>query len=170
MKRLLAIAPLLVALTSCEQNSTGPDRLLDQKPDHAASVETILKGRFTIGPRTNFNDCTNEMVDIVGEYNLVVRQVTSGTGSVLFMIHSVAGHVTGVGQTSGTEYVSNEHTNYVEHTDGPTYTLVLEIGISTVTRGKDENNVPGKFQIVLVIDANGVTRVDRTEIRFECRS
>jgi hypothetical protein len=86
------------------------------------------------------------------------------------MIHSVAGHVTGVGQTSGITYVSNEHTNYTEHSGGPNYVLAFEFGIATVTRGRDTNNVPGKFQIFLIIGANGDVRVDRVEMRFECRS
>ncbi|MBM4188478.1 MAG: hypothetical protein FJ206_14340 [Gemmatimonadetes bacterium] len=138
------------------------------EPNFAATVETLFKGRFPIGPRSTFNDCTNEWVDIVGEYNLVVRQVTSANGGVHFMIHSVAGHVTGVGQTSGTRYASNEHTNLVQHSGGPVSILVLEIGITTVTKGKAANNAPGKLQIFMVVNANGELVVDRVEVRFDC--
>jgi hypothetical protein len=169
MNRPTLLAITLCAIAACADAPTST-RTLDAPASVAATVETIMKGRFPIGPRTVTNECTGEKVDIVGEFNLVVRQVTTPNGAVHFMIHSVAGHVTGVGQTTGTTYVSNEHTNYTEHWDGPNYVLAFEFGITTNTKGGEANNVPGKLQIFLVIDANGEVRVDRFVSVFECRS
>lgn len=166
----LKLATAALVLTGCDRGIGDVAEPTTTKPNLAAQVVTLLKGRFPIGPRTAYNDCSGEFVDIVGEYNLVVRQVTSATGSVHFMIHSVAGHVTGVGQTTGTQYVSNEHTNYTEHYDGPNYVLALEFGIMSVAKGRETNGAPGKIQIFVVVNANGEMTVDRFEIRFECQS
>jgi len=169
MKPGYPISIILLGVAGCDGGSTALGGPEDSRPVLAASVETLLKGRFPIGPRTNFNDCTNEWVDIVGEFNLVVRQVTSAAGQIHFMIHSVAGHVTGVGQTTGSQYVSNEHFNLTQHSAGPTSILVIEFGISTITKGPAVNNAPGKLQIFIVVNANGEMTVDREVLRFECR-
>ena len=131
-------------------------------PQFAASVETILKGRFPIGPRTVFDVCTGEWVDIVGEFNLVVREVRTPTGKLHVFIHSVGGHVTGVGQTTGTEYLSNEHFNFTQHDGGNGATnLLIEFTISWVSKGSAPNREVGKLQIFMVINANGEMTVDR---------
>jgi hypothetical protein len=160
-----ALFSTALILTSCSDtpNPTTPE----VNPDFGATVETFLKGRFPIGPRSQFNVCTNEWVDIVGEYNLIVRQVTTPSGRTVFQIHSVAAHVNGVGQTSGDTYVSNDHFNYVERSGGDTYGLVIESTIVRVAKGEGSNDW-GKFQIFVVVNANGELVVDRFDIAEKC--
>jgi len=156
---------LLLGFGACAEAPTSVTSDVPE-PQFAAQVETIEKGRFPIGPRTVFNVCTNEFVDIAGEFNLVVRQVTTPTGKVHFFIHSVGGHVLGVGQTTGTEYVSNEHFNLVEHSGGNGATnLIIEFTITWVSKGRAPNNEVGKLQIFVTINANGEVTVDREVVR-----
>ena len=165
MNRTIPATILILGLSACTE---APTSVTSDVPDlrFAASVETILKGRFPIGPRTVFDVCTNEFVDIAGEFNLVVRQVTTPTGKVHFFIHSVGGHVLGVGLTTGTEYVSNEHFNLVEHSAGNGATnLIIEFTIASVSKGGAPNNEVGKLQIFMTINANGVVTVDREVVR-----
>lgn len=173
MKRstlLSAALSLVVCLfpAACGEASVGLDTTVPDPevrvpdPQFAAQVVTILKGRFPLGPRTVFNVCTNEFVDIAGEFNLVVRQVTTPTGKVHFFIHSVGVHVLGVGQTTGTQYVSNEHFNFVQHSGGNGATnLIIEFTIKGVSKGPAPDGAVGKLQIFVIIDANGEMRVDR---------
>ena len=149
------------APTGLETTAPDPEVQLPD-PQFAAQVETIFKGRFPLGPNTGFNVCTNEFVTITGEFNLVVRQVTTPTGKVHFFIHSVGVHILGVGETTGFEYVSNEHFNFVEHSGGNGATiLVIEFTNKGVSKGPAPDRAVGKLQIFVVIDANGEMRVDR---------
>lgn len=165
-----AIALLLLACSDTPREPVSPE-LEVSGPQLSAVVETF-QGRFPLGPNTFFNACTGENVTIAGDFNVVFRQVTSNSGRVNVVIHSVGMRVKGVGE-SGTEYVYNEHFNYAEHSgdDGAT-NLIIEFTGRLVSQGKSTNGAAGKLQIFLVIDANGDVTIDRfVERGFdECQS
>lgn len=161
MKRGVLIAGAAAFFTACGNAPTDPMTTEVQDPRLKAEVITFLKGRFPIGARTVLDSCTGELVDIVGEFNLIVRQITSNSGHVNFMIHSVGGHVTGVGQTTGTEYISNEHFNFIQHSGGKATNLIIESTIRSVSKGPLPNHAIGKLQIFVVVNANGDLTVDR---------
>lgn len=164
MKRSGLIVASSIALAACGDAPSGPLVELPG-PSSKADVVTILKGRFPIGPSTGFNSCTGEFVDFAGEFNLVVRQITSDSGHVNLIIHSVGGHITGVGRTTGTEYVANEHFNFVQHSGGDATNLIIEFTTSRVSKGPSPNEGVGKLQIFVVINANGEMKVDRFVVR-----
>lgn len=171
MKRDLLVAALALLLAACGNSPTEPLTGLPG-PSLKADVVTILKGKFPIGPGSSFNPCTGEFVDFVGEFNLVVRQITSDSGHVTLMIHSVAGHVSGMGRTTGTEYLSNEHFNFVQHFGGDATNLIIEFTITPVSKGSLPNQGVGKLQVFVVVNANGDVTVDRVvETGFgECQA
>ena len=169
MKRSVLVSTI-VLLAACGNAPTEPLTELPS-PSSKADVVTILKGRFPIGPGSSFNACTGEFVDFAGEFNLVVRQIVSDSGHVTLMIHSVAGHVNGVGRTTGTEYLSNEHFNFIQHFGGDATNLIIEFTIAPVSKGSLPNQGVGKLQVFVVINANGEMTVDRSvEVGFdECQ-
>ena len=77
----------------------------------------------------------------------------------------------GVGRTTGTEYVSNEHFNFVQHSGGGGATnLIIEFTISSVSKGPLADGGVGTLQIFVVVNANGEMTVDRFVLTgFECR-
>lgn len=156
---------IALLLSACGQTPLAPvsPELEVPGPQFSAVVETF-QGRFPLGPNTFFFACANENVTIAGDFNVVFRQVTSSSGRVNVVIHSVGMRVKGVGE-SGTEYVYNEHFNFAQHFGGNGATnLIIEFTGLLVSKGKSSNGVAGKLQIFLVIDANGDVKVDRLVI------
>jgi hypothetical protein len=115
-------------------------------------VETILQGRFPLTPPAGgiYNACTDEKVLFSGDFNLVVRSVTSNSGNSVFLI-KVAAHVTGVGATTGMQYVSNEVTSLTLHGAGD---LSHVFNIHTISKGGTPNS-SGLIRIQMTFDANG---------------
>ena len=80
-------------------------------------------------------------------------------------------NLNGVGRTTGTEYLSNEHFNFIQHFGGDATNLIIEFTITPVSKGSLPNQGVGKLQVFVVINANGEMTVDRSvEVGFdECQ-
>lgn len=166
-RSLLAfVACCLICLISPGCGESDPPTEPDLRPDLGAIVETIEKGWYPLGSSESWNVCTGEWVDIEGDFNLVVRQITTPSGNVIYQVHSVAVHVLGTGRSSGMQYVSNEHFNYTDRSGEAGTGFVIEFAIRWVAKGAAPN-VSGKMQITLVADGNGDIVLDRFRAFFD---
>ena len=160
----ILILPLL-ALGGCGQladESTAP------QPSFSATAETIEKGWFPLNspPGGVYNDCTNEYVVFSGSFNLIVRRVESDADQVMWLIHQGI-NVKGVGQTTGTEYISNEVFTYKTH-DGPNSANVFQIAYPMHVHSKGgEYWSAGMIQIHATLDANGDLTAHKEVFSFD---
>lgn len=140
-------------------------------PSLRAEVVTLFKGWFPLTPPPAgvFNACTGERVHFTGDFNLIVRLVTSNSGRSQFRVHSQA-NVKGIGAVTGTEYVSTDLLNLTE-TGGASGAAVFNLvyTILTVSKGAMDNSA-GYIRQQLTVNADGEVTVDRTEVAFDvCR-
>jgi hypothetical protein len=137
-------------------------------PSFRAEVVTLFKGWFPLTPPPGgvYNACTDEFVLVSGDYNLIVRMVTSASGRTQFRVHSQV-NVKGTGATSGTEYVAMEVLNLTE-TAGPTGAAVfhMQYPLRAISKGSAAN-AAGHIAIQTTVNANGEITVDRTEFVFD---
>lgn len=167
MRRLVYILPLLV-VGACDQLPNQPAAL---PPSFSATVETLEKGWFPLTSPPVYNACIGEYVVFSGSFNLLVRRVTSDAEQLMWVIHQAV-NVKGIGQTTGTEYISNEVLNYKTHA-GPNSANVLQIAypIKVHSKGGDFRSV-GMILIHATLDANGNLTAFKEVFSFDdvCRS
>jgi hypothetical protein len=169
MRNSIYVLPLLT-LAACTQLA---DESAAPQPSFSATVETIEKGRFPFAspPGGVYNDCTGEYVVFSGYFNLVVRRVVSDADQVMWLIHQGI-NAKGIGQTTGTEYISNEEFTYKTH-DGPNSANTFQIAypILVHSKGGDFGSV-GMILIHATLDANGDLTASKVVFSFDsdCRS
>jgi hypothetical protein len=161
-----AIAATAILLSACSDVlPSGPET---PAPTFRATVETLFKGWFPLTPPPGgvFNACTGEPVLLSGEFNLIVRRVTSSSGQTLFLVHSQV-NLAGVGAVSGTTYQANEVLNLTQMA-GPTSATVfhLEFHTHTVSAGSSDNS-SGVIRIQVTVNADGTVTVDKQTVVFD---
>lgn len=129
--------------------------------------------RVTIDGQINVNPCTGEGVTLYGDLRIVERTELAGDGSLHRHVTVAAQGLTGVGLTTGTQYIVNG--------PGPIINSVFPLG----GNGASVNTVlissrmvaPGPtedFSIHILIhtttDANGVLRASLFNAITECRA
>jgi len=166
MRRLFCILPLL-ALGACDQLPDEPAAL---PPSFGATVETLEKGWFPLTPPPGgvYNACTGEYVLFSGSFNLLVRRVTSDADQVMWVIHQAV-NVKGIGQTTGTKYISNEVLNYKTHA-GPNSANTLQIAFPILVHSTGGGSTSvGLILIHATLDANGNLTAFKEVFSFDCR-
>ncbi len=164
--RLLACSlATLVFLGACAEPMTQPEEVAPP-PQLRAEVETLFQGRFPLRPPPPaVHPCFGEAVELSGDYNLVVRRITSAGGPSVFLVQ-VAAHATGVGLTTGARYVISEGTQFTSHGSG---TMSLRFRVQVISQGGIPN-AAGWVHLHLTFDANGNLTAERGEIAFDvCR-
>lgn len=91
---------------------------------------------------TAWNDCTGELVDFSGTGHFHIRGMISD-GKITFALHYNTSNVKGIGQTSGTRYVSSETFNYsnTDNFTNPSIIYQQRQTINYVALGSQNNMV-----------------------------
>lgn len=153
-------------LSGCGAES--PQAPYTPAPLFRAEVLTLFKGWFPLMPPPGgiFHPCTGEMVIFTGDYNLIVRMVTSESGHTQFRVHSQA-NVKGEAVGTGTEYVAVDLLNLTENA-GPDGAAVfhLQYPLRAVSKGGLPNS-KGWIRSHLTVSASGVERAGFDEVAFD---
>jgi hypothetical protein len=85
------------------------------------------------------------------------------------MTRTTAVHVAGVGQSTGQEYINNEHFIFNETEPGPNgaWGFTMELHGRFISKGSAPNSW-STFQLFFVVNANGDVTVDRFVSTFGC--
>jgi hypothetical protein len=102
-----------------------------------------------------FNTCTQEYIDFSGSVHIRIRGVISDN-KITWIGHYDVQNVKGVGQISGTEYVTTEAFNFSNTSDFNTESIVYNqrYSLHYISLGK-ENNFTLENNWHLTINANG---------------
>lgn len=171
MSQILKCALAVGLLTANACTTDLPTAADDLSPNLRAEVETLFQGWFPLNPPPTgvWNACTGEYVLVSGDFHLIVRRVTASSGHVTFRVLSHA-NVTGIGATTGMEYVSNEVLN-LTRTGSPDGAAVfqLEFRINTISKGSAPN-AAGYMRLHMTVNAQGEVTAERQEFVFDiCR-
>ena len=104
MKRLVVCLTLLSSLGLMLSVAPGPAR-----------AEVLLNERIPVSV-TFFDECTGESIQITGEFHIMASLTTTVDGRVRRHAHANL-HGTGIGLTTGNEYVINDNLKIREVTD-----------------------------------------------------
>lgn len=160
MKKMFFYAAIVfMAIGSCKkadlQTSTEHLSMTNTAASAAATVQHIKESDTSPVSFSVWNPCTEEYVTISGTLHYILRWVISDNKET-FVLHFNASNVKGVGQTSGTEYVTTSTFNYSNTNSFTGELRVFQQSASTqyVALGGE-----GSFTIIndwhLTVNANG---------------
>lgn len=117
-----------------------------------------------------FNPCTDEFMELTGELHVRTQTVTDANGGMKVTVHERLS-AKGVGEDSGERYVVNDRSSESERINANNAQTTLTFNART--RLIAPGNRPNAYltrTVVLVVDANGQTRVDEDlGLAIECR-
>jgi hypothetical protein len=88
---------------------------------------------------TSLNPCNGELVDLSGSCHVVVSVTFDRSGGTHFDTHEYC-HATGVGRTTGAEYVANESEhNTLNENSGGSITVTNPISFRLISNGREPN-------------------------------
>jgi hypothetical protein len=164
MRKAIVAAAAVIACLTLTASAAGEDR--------SAVVTTTP---FT--DQVLFNQCTGELLLVSGTLHTMARVVDDRSGQHIVADFSYS-EFKAVAPETGAEYVLARGSRNAHYSDSTSFdflpsVLMIEQNLIIVRLGEDASYPEGDdFHLMatttLIIDANGVTRVDQTVFRIEC--
>lgn len=174
-RNVLAAALLVpLGLAACEQAPTAPEQVAPEISAPSFSRSGVSQ-RFPI-EFTAWNGCTEEDVRVTGVITRVSR-VQEDQGGGYHWLENYSYHGTGVGLSSGTEYVYNEIHNMKENGDLPfdslfddtgAYYFTMSFIAPFISKGSAPNEL-FQWDLRYKMDRTGTVTIDEFRFEFLCR-
>jgi hypothetical protein len=113
-----------------------------------------------------FDQCTGEVVDLAGWGRTTITETVDGAGGTHLVVHTALS-LTGVGRTTGAQYVANQRVTQVVQ-GPPPVNEVLVARSRLISKGSLDN----RFVTIrrrLVVNARGEVVVDFADSQIDCR-
>ena len=117
-----------------------------------------------------FNPCAGEMMELTGEFHVRTQTVIRPNGGMTVTVHQRLS-AEGVGVDSGDRYIVRDRSSDTEtiNANNDQTTLTFHANARMISPGPGDNAFV-KRTLVVIVDANGETRVDRDPgLSIECR-
>lgn len=113
------------------------------------------------------NECNGELVDLSGTMHSETSFSTNPNGNTHFSLNAEV-HMTGVGETTGVNYVANEHTHQEVNTKGMVaQEQSFSVKVKLVSQGPTPN-MTDRATLHVVIDKNNNVKVDISKHQIKC--
>ena len=164
MRRLVLLVPAVSAALILASSAAAAD---------SPAVVTTTP----LADQVIFNQCTHELLLASGTLHTTTRFVIDDSGEHV-MADFTYSQFKAVAPATGAEYVLARGSRNNHYADAASFdflpsVLVLEQNLIMVRLGEDASYPAGDdfhlfITMTLVVDPNGVTRVDRSDFRLEC--
>jgi hypothetical protein len=161
MRRLISYSAIVLALFSCSKNEASlnfqHNPMVEIKAESSKSVNAVPISESGTFPFQSFiwNPCTQEFIYFSGSLHYQLHGMISNN-KITYVLHLNSSGVKGLGETSGTSYVSTSTFNY-SNTDNFGGQLVYQQSASTNYLAL---GTAGSFTVIndwhLTVNANGV--------------
>lgn len=161
MKRLVIYSAIVLTLFSCNKNEASltiqQHSLVEIKAESSKSVNAVPIRESGTFPFQSFiwNPCTQEFIYFTGSLHYQLHGMISNN-KITYVLHFNTSDVKGLGETSGTNYVSTSTFNY-SNTDNFGGQFVYQQSASTNYLAL---GAAGSFTVIndwhLTVNANGV--------------
>jgi hypothetical protein len=162
MKKIFFFTAISFLLSSCRKEATtlsderSPE-IISNSTNNSVNAVPINYNEILYFPAgvSMFNTCTQEYIDFSGSVHVRVRGLISDN-KITYILHYDVQNVKGVGQISGTEYVTTEAFNYSNTSDFNTESVVYNqrYSLHYISLGK-ESNFTLENDWHLTVNANG---------------
>lgn len=159
------ISPLLLWLAgSLVFGLLAPATLLGAPAIHTKDV--VVEDFDIVVPAAE--GCSGEDVHIFGTLDIIVQTTTDSRGGLHAAFH-LTPHLTGVGVSTGLEYIPVGPTQFVALVDGTAPSVTAGVNIVNLISPGASDNLVITETLHVTVNANGTTTVDFDNVRAACR-
>lgn len=144
--------------------SALPRFLLAASPNHTKT--TFVEPFDLVIPAAD--GCSGEDVHVFGDLDITVQTTTDSSGGLHTEVHLVP-QLTGVGLSTGLEYIAVGPTHVVTFINGTGASVLSGVNITRLISPGSTDNLVLNQTIHVTVNANGTTTVEFDRVTFVCR-
>ena len=142
----------------------SPRFLLAASPNHTKT--TFVEPFDLVIPAAD--GCSGEDVHVFGDLDITVQTTTDSSGGLHTEVHLVP-QLTGVGLSTGLEYIAVGPTHVVTFINGTGASVLSGVNITRLISPGSTDNLVLNQTIHVTVNANGTTTVEFDRVTFVCR-